>query len=124
MVPRTSGGATRWDVRAIIVVCALAVSAATGFTVVSATGNSSQAATAEYVPVMTTVEKTVRVLEHGKTVIKRVHVVQKIYAKPVTVQETRTIKLANGSTRVVDAAGHSLPARVPEQAGDREGEAA
>ncbi len=54
----------------------------------------------EFVPLTTTVTKLVRVLEHGRVVVKRVPVVRRVYAKPVTIQETRTIRTAGG-TRVV-----------------------
>lgn len=54
----------------------------------------------ELVPLTTTVTKLVRVQERGRVVVKRVPVVRRVYAKPVTVQETRTIRTADG-TRVV-----------------------
>ncbi len=92
---------TRWDVRALIVVSALALSGATGFTVVTATADKPQDSTSNYVPVMTTVIQTVQVREHGRTVIKRVPVVKKIYAKPVTVLQTKTVTLADGTVKVV-----------------------
>lgn len=64
------------------------------FEAVSAT--ASQSTTAAYVQMTTTVHKLVRVLENGRVVIKRVPVVKRIFAKPVTVQETRTIQTPSG----------------------------
>jgi hypothetical protein len=65
------------------------------FEAVSATA-SQATTTAAYVPMTTTVHKLVRVLENGRVVIKRVPVIKRIFAKPVTVQETRTIQTPSG----------------------------
>lgn len=55
---------------------------------------------AAYVPLVTTVLRRVRVIEHGRTVYRRVPIIKRIYAQPVTLQETRTTYGPSG-TRVV-----------------------
>ena len=57
---------------------------------------------AAYVPLTTTVQQRVKVVEHGRTVYKRVPVVKRIYARPVTVQETRTIDTPGGKQTVTE----------------------
>lgn len=74
------------------------------FEAVSAT--ASQATTAAYVPMTTTVHKLVRVLENGRVVIKRVPVIKRIFARPVTVQETRTIQTPSGPRVVTRSVVH------------------
>lgn len=64
-----------------------------------ASGGHSNAS-ASYVPMETTVLRRVAVVERGKTVYKRVPIVKRIYAKPVTVQETRVVQTPSG-TKVV-----------------------
>ncbi len=56
--------------------------------------------TQSYVLLTTTVKKLVHVKEHGRLVSKHVAVVKRIYAKPVTVQQTQTIRAPSG-VRVV-----------------------
>src|SRR6266516_6517183 len=53
-----------------------------------------------YVQLRTTVQQRVRVRDHGRVIVRRVSVVKRIYAKPVTVQETQTIRTPSG-TRVL-----------------------
>jgi len=59
--------------------------------------------TAAYVPLTTTVLQRVKVVEHGRTVYKRVPVVKRIYARRVTVQRTRTIDTPGGKQTVTDS---------------------
>jgi hypothetical protein len=60
----------------------------------------SSTTTGSYVPLTRTVMRRVAVVRRGKTVYKRVPVVKRVYARPVTVQETRTISTPGG-TKVV-----------------------
>src|SRR5207248_598576 len=45
----------------------------------------------------TTATKLVRIKEHGAVVIERVPVVKRLYARPVTLQETRTVQTPGGT---------------------------
>src|SRR5581483_10445284 len=45
-----------------------------------------------YVQVTATVTRLVRVREHGQLVLRKVRVVKRVYAKPVTVQLTHTVQ--------------------------------
>jgi hypothetical protein len=93
----------RWETRASVAAIAMSVLALAGFFAVSSIGTSSAAGVAgtqTYVPLTTTVTKVSRVKEHGVVVVKRVHVVKRIYARPITVQETRTLQTPGG-TKVV-----------------------
>jgi hypothetical protein len=81
-------------------VVGLALLAVGGALSVRALVGSSQAGAATFVPLVTTVLQRVKVVEHGKTVYKRVPVIKRIYARPVTVQETQTIDVPGG-TKVV-----------------------
>ena len=67
-----------------------------GYFTYRATAGTTTADAETYVPLMTTVTKVVRVQEHGKVVLKRVAVVRRILAKPVTVMETQTIQTSGG----------------------------
>jgi hypothetical protein len=85
------------DLKAVVLLLALSAAGIGGFFAFEAVGaTASQGTTAAYVPMTTTVHKLVRVLEHGRLVVKRVPVVKRIFAKPVTVQETRTIQTPSG----------------------------
>lgn len=85
------------DLKAFVLVLTLSGAGVGGFFAFEAVGaTASQATTAAYVPMTTTVHKLVRVLENGRVVIKRVPVIKRIFAKPVTVQETRTIQTPSG----------------------------
>jgi len=55
-----------------------------------------------YVPLTKTVMRRIKVVEHGKTMYKRVPTIKRIYARPVTVQNIRTISAPSG-TQVVAA---------------------
>ncbi|HEY2373724.1 MAG TPA: hypothetical protein VGH82_14470 [Gaiellaceae bacterium] len=66
-----------------------------GYAAVNAMGSSPQAAES-YVRLDTTVIRTVKVREHGKVVIKRIPEIKHIYAKPVTVLQTHTVKTPGG----------------------------
>jgi hypothetical protein len=85
------------DLKVVVLLLALSAAGIGGFFAFEAVGaTASQGTTAAYVPMTTTVHKLVRVLEHGRVVVKRVPVVKRIFAKPVTVQETRTIQTPSG----------------------------
>lgn len=49
-----------------------------------------------YVALTTTGTRNVKVRLHGRTVIKRIPVVKRVYAKPTTIMETRTIQTPGG----------------------------
>jgi hypothetical protein len=72
-----------------------------GYAAVSAMG-SSKPATQSYVRLDTTVVRTVKVREHGKVVIKRIPEIKHIYAKPVTVMQTRTVQTPGGTKIVTE----------------------
>jgi hypothetical protein len=85
------------DLKAVVLLLTLSGAGAGGFFAFEAVGaTASQGTTAAYVPMTTTVQKLVRVLEHGHVVVKRVPVVKRVFAKPITVKETRTIQTPNG----------------------------
>jgi hypothetical protein len=67
-----------------------------GYAAVSAMGAGS-AANDTYVALTTTVTRNVKVRMHGRTVVKRIPVVKRVYAKPTTVMETRTIQTPGGA---------------------------
>src|SRR4051794_14765683 len=84
-----------WETRTSAAIIALSALALAGFFAVASTGSSDAhgvAGTQAYVPVIRTTTKLVRVTKHGEVVIKRVPVVERIYARPVTLQETRTMQ--------------------------------
>jgi hypothetical protein len=81
------------------VVCALLAWA--GYAAVNAMGSSSAAAES-YVRLETTVVRTVKVREHGKIVIKRIPEIKHIYAKPVTLMQTRTVRTPGGTKIVTE----------------------
>ena len=83
-------------------VFALALLAIGGALTVRALVGGTANAAATFVPLTTTVMQRVKVVEHGKTVYKRVPVVKRIYAQPVTVQQTRTIQTPAGTRVVTD----------------------
>jgi hypothetical protein len=92
-----------WETRASVAAIAMSVIALGGFLAVSWIGTSDAAGVAArqtYVPLTTTVTKVSRLKEHGAVVVRRVPVTERIYAKPVTVQETRTLVTPSG-TKVV-----------------------
>jgi hypothetical protein len=94
---------TRYPERLLFLAPALlALLALAGYAAVNAMGSSSPAA-ASYVRLDTTVIRTVKVREHGKVVIKRIPEIKHIYAKPVTVMQTRTVQTP-GWTKVVTEA--------------------
>ena len=70
-----------------------------GYAAVVAMGAGS-ATSDTYVALTTTVTRNVTVRIHGRTVVKRIPVVKRVYAKPTTVMETRTIQTPGG-TKVV-----------------------
>jgi hypothetical protein len=86
--------------RMFLVVAGLAALFVGGAFTVQALGGSSNSAADAYVPVAKTVMRRVKVIEHGRTIYKRVPVVKRIYAKPVTVEATRTVQTPGG-VRVV-----------------------
>lgn len=82
-------------------IIALAVLAVCGaLTMRALAGGGGGQASASYIPLETTVMRRVAVVRRGKTVYRRVPVVQRIYAQPVTVQETRLVHTPGG-TKVV-----------------------
>jgi hypothetical protein len=94
---------TRYPERLLFLAPALlALLAFAGYAAVNAMGSSSPAA-ASYVRLDTTVIRTVKVREHGKVVIKRIPEIKHIYAKPVTVMQTRTVQTPGGTKVVTEA---------------------
>ena len=73
-----------------------------GYAAVNAMGSSSRAADS-YVQLDTTVIRTLKVREHGKVIIKRIPEIKHIYAKPVTVKQTRTVQTPGGTKVVTEA---------------------
>jgi hypothetical protein len=67
-----------------------------GYAAVRAMGAGS-ATSDTYVALTTTVTRNVKVRMHGRTVVKRIPVVKRVYAKPTTVMETRTIQTPGGA---------------------------
>jgi hypothetical protein len=78
----------------------LSLLAVGGYFAVNSLAGPAIRSSGTYVQLRTTVQKQVRVREHGRVIVRRVSVVKRIYAKPVTVQETRTIQTPSG-TRVL-----------------------
>jgi len=66
-----------------------------GYAAVVAMGAGS-ATSDTYVALTPTVTRNVTVRIHGRTVVKRIPVVKRVYAKPTTVMETRTIQTPGG----------------------------
>jgi hypothetical protein len=94
------------SVQLAVAFAATAALAAAGFFAVQAigAGKPRQAENAaSYVPVTVTVQKRVRVMEHGRVVVKRVPVVRRIYAKPVTVLEMTTRTTPQGTVVLTNA---------------------
>jgi hypothetical protein len=67
-----------------------------GYAAVVAMGAGS-ATSDTYVALTTTVTRNVKVRVHGRTMVKRIPVVKRVYAKPTTVMETRTIQTPGGA---------------------------
>lgn len=65
-----------------------------------AAGTAIREAPSTYGVLLTTSKRTVHVREQGRIVVKRIPVVKRIYTRPVTVEQTRTIKTA-GETKIV-----------------------
>jgi hypothetical protein len=84
------------DLRWGILVVTAAVLGVGGF----AAGTAIREEPSTYAPPLTTSQRTVHVREQGRIVVKRIPVVKRIYARPVTVEHTRTIKTA-GATKIV-----------------------
>jgi hypothetical protein len=61
---------------------------------------SDSSATATTIPIETTVVRRVKVVEAGKTIAKRVPVIKRVQAAPVTLVQTRTIDTPGG-TKIV-----------------------
>ena len=95
------------DAKIAIGVGVLSLLALGGYLAVNSFAGRASTSSDTYVPLMTTVQKRVR--EHGRVVIKRVPVVKRIYAKPVTVQETRTIQTPSGPRVVTRNVVHYQP---------------
>ena len=94
---------TRYPERLLFLLPAvLSLLAWAGYAAVNAMGSSSPAADS-YVRLDTTVIRTVKVREHGKIVIKRIPEIKHIYAKPVTVMQTRTVQTPGGTKVVTEA---------------------
>jgi hypothetical protein len=81
------------DLRVGIIVVTLAALGVGGFTAVTAIHENPST----HVALLTTSQRTVHVRERGRIVVKRISVVKRIYARPVTVEQTRTITTAGGT---------------------------
>ena len=88
-----------WETRASVLIIAISVLALAGFFSVSSisSSNADGVARQTYVLLTTTATKLVRIKEHGAVVIERVPVVKRLYARPVTLQETRTVQTPGGT---------------------------
>jgi hypothetical protein len=85
--------------KSVIGLTGLAALAGVGFVTVAATAGSGGGAET-YVAATLTTSKLVTVREHGKIVTKRVPVLRRIYAKPVTVMEMQTLTTPGGTSVV------------------------
>lgn len=83
----------------VVAILLLAGLALGGYLTMRATAGT-EAKTSSYVQLMTTVTKRVPVVRNGKVVYRRQVVVKRIYAKPVTMQETRTLQTPGGTQTV------------------------
>lgn len=89
-----------FEVQATVVVLGLAAVGVGGFFAFRAVSANASTPAGAYVQIATTVEKLVRVREKGRVVVKRVPVVKRVYAQPVTEMRTR-YETASGSTVVL-----------------------
>jgi hypothetical protein len=88
-----------WETRASVAIIVMSALALAGFFAVSWFSSSSAigvSKTQTYV-LLTTTTKPVQVKKHGAVVVVRVPVVKRLYAKPVTVQEIRTVRTPGGA---------------------------
>jgi hypothetical protein len=85
---------------AVAIVFLIVVLGIGGYQLAAAAGGDERTHSETYVAVATTVQKPIRVMKHGRVVIKHVPVVKRVYMKARTVMETQTISEA-GKTRVV-----------------------
>jgi hypothetical protein len=67
-----------------------------------------------YGALLTTSQGTVHVREQGRIVVKRIPVVKRIYARPVTVEQTRTIKTIGGTNIVTQRVVRYKPVYRPK----------
>jgi hypothetical protein len=88
------------DAKVALGVGVLSLLALGGYFAVNSLAGPAISSSGPYVQLRTTVQKQLRVREHGRVIVRRISVVKRIYAKPVTVQETRTIQTPSG-TRVL-----------------------
>jgi hypothetical protein len=87
------------DGRVLVGVLAASAVAVGGFFSVRAFGSTSPADSAGNVRLTTTMTRFVTVRQHGGTVVRRIPIARRIVAKPVTVEETRTVS-GQGTTVV------------------------
>jgi hypothetical protein len=86
----------RPDLRWGIIVLTTAALGVGGF----AAGTAIHQEPSTYAAPLTTSQRTAHAREQGRIVVKRIPVVKRIYARPLTVEHTRTIKTA-GETKIV-----------------------
>jgi hypothetical protein len=88
------------DGRLLVGVLAAAAVAFGGFFSVRAFASSDSSTSAGYVRMTTTITitKVVRVNGHGRTIVRRMPIVRRIVANPVTVEETTTVPGHPGTT--------------------------
>jgi hypothetical protein len=98
------------DLRAGIIVVTLAALGVGGFAAVTAIHEKPST----YAALLTTSQRTVHVREQGRMVVKRIPVVKRIYARPVTVEQTRTIKTIGGTNIVTQRVVRYKPVYRPK----------
>jgi hypothetical protein len=98
------------DLRLGIIFVTLAALGVGGFAAVAAIHDEPST----YFALLTTSQKTVHVREQGRIVVKRIPVVKRIYSRPVTVEQTRTIKTAGGTKIVTQPVVRYKPVYRPK----------
>ncbi len=98
------------DLRVGMIVAALVALGVGGFAAVTAIHEESST----YSSLLTTSQRTVHVREQGRIVVKRIPVVKRIYARPVTVEQTRTIKTIGGTKIVTQRVVRYKPVHRPK----------
>lgn len=88
------------DGRLLVGILAAAAVAVGGFFSVRAFASSGEPGSAGYVRLTTTITKVVHVSGDGRTVVRRIPVVRRIFAKPVTLERTTTAPGGGGTTVV------------------------
>jgi hypothetical protein len=98
------------DLRLGIIVVTLVGLGVGGFAAVTAIHEEPST----YAALLTTSQRTVHVREQGRIVVKRIPIVKRIYARPITVEQTRTTKTAGGTKIVTQRVVRYKPVYRPK----------